>query len=63
MTVKELKQTLENVPDDMDVFFQQTNTEYPLSMVTEAEIKRVPFYDESDEELEGEDDVFLITDN
>lgn len=62
MTVKELKELLKDAPDNMDVFIQQTNTEYPLSLCDKAEVKRVPFYDESDTELQGEDDVFLITD-
>lgn len=63
MTVKELKQKLEGVPDDMDVMIYQTNDESSYSMSEKAFIEEVTFMDE---EMPSEEyakvDCFVITD-
>lgn len=43
MNVKELKQKLENVPDNMDVFIMQTVDEYGHSLAEHAYVKEIEF--------------------
>lgn len=67
MTVKELKQKLENIPDNMDVMVMQTVDEFGFSLCEVAEVREVTFVeDESDLGDEGalhaKTDCFVITD-
>ena len=43
MTVKELKQKIQDLPDNMDVFIQQTDWEFKCGLLTVAEPKDIDF--------------------
>lgn len=60
MLVKELRKRLEELPDNMDVFIEQTNTEFALSLVNKAEVKTVRFMDAK--EVHAKDECFVISD-
>lgn len=65
MTVKELKQKLENAPDNMDVMIYQGDDEFAYNMANSAEIRKVKFYvdpDDSENTEYAEEDCFVITD-
>jgi hypothetical protein len=61
MTVKELKKKLSTVPDHMEVFIKQENTEFSLSLVQEAKVIEAEFSEDSGPIL-AKDDVFLLSD-
>lgn len=64
MTIKELKLKIENLPDNMEVFIGERVTEFSYGLVNSAEVKNVLFYDEGDpdnEEVQANDDVFVLT--
>ncbi|QHC84959.1 hypothetical protein AS589_09340 [Empedobacter brevis] len=67
MTVKELKQKLDGVDENLEVFIiQENNDDFASSLVEKAEVRSVLFTEnpEDDEtaELACRDDVFVITD-
>ncbi|VDH16126.1 Uncharacterised protein [Algoriella xinjiangensis] len=67
MTVKELKQKLIGIDENLEVFIiQENNEDFASSLVEKAEIRSVLFTEnpEDDEtaELACRDDVFVITD-
>lgn len=64
MTVKELKGILTDKPDNLRIFFSQTNDEYTYSLVETAEVKKVNFSIELENgEIEtAQEDCLVITD-
>lgn len=64
MTVKELKQKLENLPDLMDVMIMQTDDEFSYNAAITAEVRPVKFFpdDDGDELNVAIEDCFVITD-
>lgn len=46
MTIKELKQAINDLPDNMDVMVYQTNDEYGFSLSETAQVQPVQFQDE-----------------
>lgn len=52
MTVKELKDKIANMPDDMDVMIEQTNDESRYNMAHVAEERQVTFMDEEMDQSE-----------
>lgn len=64
MTIKELKEIIKHLPDNMDVFIAERVTEYTYGLVNSGLVKEIDFYDESDpdnEDLHAKDDVFILT--
>lgn len=48
MTVKELKKSLENAPDNMDVFIHQENDEFTHNSAESAIVEKVKFRGEKE---------------
>jgi hypothetical protein len=64
MTIKELKEIIKDLPDNMDVFIAERVTEYTYGLVNSGLVKEIDFYDENDpdnEDLHAKDDVFILT--
>ncbi|MCT4054971.1 hypothetical protein HZP82_15790 [Elizabethkingia anophelis] len=64
MTVKQLKEKIENLPDNMDVFIGERVTEYSYGLVNSAEVKTILFYDMDDpdnEDIQAKDEVLVLT--
>lgn len=62
MTKKQLTEKLKDVPEDMDIFIQQTNTEFGLSLLEFAEVKVVTFTEGIEGGLKAKDKVCVLSD-
>lgn len=61
MTIKQLKQAIVDLPDNMDVFIGIRLTEFDYGSVNSAYVKKIDFYDsESDETPLASYDVFVL---
>ncbi|CRH24880.1 Uncharacterised protein [Chlamydia trachomatis] len=64
MKIKELKEKIANLPDNMDVFIGERVTEYSYGLVNSAEVRNILFYDMDDpdnEEIQAKENVFVLT--
>lgn len=61
MTVKELREKLEGVDENLQVFINQENTNYNHSLSESAEVKSITMYDGDDPMCEEK--VFAISDD
>lgn len=52
MNVKQLKEKLNEFPDDMDVFIPSTISDFDYGMVNSVSSKQISFYDEGDDSIE-----------
>lgn len=62
MTKKQLIEKLKDVPDDMDIFLQQTNTEFSFSLLEFAEVKVATFTEGIEGGLKATDKVCVLSD-
>lgn len=63
MTIKELKEKIENLPDNMDVFIGERVTEFAFGLANSGRVRTIHFYDESDpdnEDLQAEEECFIL---
>jgi len=60
MTVKELKQKLNEFPDNMDVFVSERVTDFAYGLVNSAYIKEINFMEEPGGEVLSSDKVVII---
>lgn len=60
MTIKELKQKIEALPDNMEVFVAERKTEFTYGLVNSAEVKRINFMEEPDGKVLSKDDVLVL---
>lgn len=63
MTVKQLKEALQKLPDNMDVYLAETTSEFAYSPAESCIVKRIPFQEEPGGKTEGDDTVCIISDN
>ncbi|WP_144266042.1 hypothetical protein [Elizabethkingia miricola] len=64
MKIKELKEKIANLPDNMDVFIGERVTEYSYGLVNSADVRNILFYDMDDsdnEEIQVKENVFVLT--
>ena len=64
MNIKQLKDKIENLPDNMEVFIGERVTEYSYGLVNSAEVRNILFYDMDDpdnEEIQAKDEVLVLT--
>ena len=60
MTVKELKEKIVNLPDNMDVFVAERKTEFTYGLVNSAFVKKINFVEEPDGEVVAQDNVLVL---
>jgi len=60
MTVKELKNQLENYPDHMDVFVAERKTEFAYGLVNSVTSKEINMAEEPGGEVLARDTVVII---
>lgn len=60
MTVKELKEKLATMPDDMDVFVAERKTEFAYGLVNSAYFTQINFVEEPDGEVLSRNIVFVL---
>lgn len=65
MTVKQLKEKIQDLPDTMEVFMDERLTdEFKYGLVNSAEVQNILFYDDSDptnEDVQAYDDVLILS--
>lgn len=64
MTIKELKEKIKELPDNMDVYIGERVTEFAFGLVNTAGVKNILFYDDGDpdnEDIQANEDVFILT--
>lgn len=60
MTIKELKEKIANLPDNMDVFVAERKTEFTYGLVNSALVKKINFKEEPDGEVLAQDNVLVL---
>lgn len=60
MTVKELRQELEGLPDLMDVFVAERKTEFTYGLVNSANVKEINFLEDPEGEPLAKDKVLIL---
>ncbi|MFA6057259.1 MAG: hypothetical protein WC756_03595 [Taibaiella sp.] len=59
MTVKQLRELIKDLPEDLDVFIEQTNDEYRYSMLEGVSLTEITF---ADGKLKAEEMCLVLTD-
>jgi hypothetical protein len=62
MTIKELKQAIADLPDDMDVYIGERLTMYEYGLVNSLRVGEIDFYNEDVELLRTEKALILTED-
>lgn len=60
MTIKQLKEKIDNLPDNMDVFVAERKTEFAYGLVNSALVKQINFMEEPNGEILAEEDVLVL---
>lgn len=60
MTVKKLRDVLDGLPDNMDVFMGERLTEFDYGLVNSAVVEEITLYDESNNEVSAKVKVLVI---
>ena len=63
MTIKELREKIKDLPDNMDVFVDERLTEFRYGLVNTAEVKEINFMEEPDGEVLSRDKVLVLTED
>lgn len=62
MTIAQLKKRIEHLPDNMDVFVAERETGFTYGLVNSAEVKKIKFYEQPEDETPlSEDEVFILS--
>jgi len=60
MNIKELKEAIADLPENMDVFVAERKTEFAYGLANSAYVKKINFTDEPGGEVMARDNVFVI---
>lgn len=60
MTVKELKEKIANLPDNMDVFVAERKTEFTYGLVNSAFVKEINFVEDPYGEVVAQDYALVL---
>lgn len=63
MNVKQLKEKLENFPENMDVFIEVSNSGFTYNLLNLAEKRKIPFTDGYDVGAKADDNVIILSDD
>jgi hypothetical protein len=63
MTIKELKQKIENLPDTMEVFVDERYTDFKYGLVNSANVTEIEFMEEPDGTPLSQYDVFVLSED
>lgn len=61
MTIKELKQKIESLPDNMEVFMDERVSEFRYGLVNSGFVKEIPFSEDPLDEPMSYDSVFILS--
>ncbi|TWP23500.1 hypothetical protein ETU10_07190 [Apibacter muscae] len=62
MTVKELKEYIADLPDNMDVMIMQVNDDFRYNLLQNSEVKEVNFIDPSNKEVYAFEACLILSD-
>lgn len=60
MTIKELKQIIQDLPDGMDVFMDERLTEFKFGLVNSAKVKEIGFQEDPYSEIMARVNVLVL---
>lgn len=60
MNIKELKQKIKNLPDNMEVFVTERKTEFKYGLVNSAKVRKINFIDDLHGEVLAKDNVLVL---
>lgn len=60
MTVKELKEKLATLPDDMDIYVAPRKTEFAYGLINSVYVREITFSEDPDDSPLAEDTVVVI---
>ncbi len=64
MNVKQLKEKLNEFPDDMDVFIPSTMSDFDYGIVNSVQSKEIRFYEDGNDEVEpAEAECVILTED
>lgn len=67
MTVKELKEKIESLPDNMDVFIDERLTDFRYGLVNSAKVKEIEFtedpYPDPDNDIWAKEEVLVLSED
>ncbi|HET8838056.1 MAG TPA: hypothetical protein VFM82_03590 [Flavobacteriaceae bacterium] len=61
MTIKELKQKIENLPDTMDVFIDERVSEFTYGLVNSAKVREINFMEEPGGKALSKNEVLIFS--
>ena len=64
MTIKQLKEAIKDLPDNMDVFIDERITDFTYGLVNNATVREIDFYeDHGDEKPLARDKVLVLSED
>lgn len=60
MTIKELKEIIASLPDNMDVFVAERKTEFTYGLVNSAVVREINFMEEPGGKILAKDNVLIL---
>lgn len=60
MKIKELKEKIKNLPDNMDVFVAERKTEFAYGLINSAIVKKINLVEDPDGEVLAQENVFIL---
>jgi len=60
MNIKQLKEKIATLPDNMDVFVAERKTEFSYGFVNSAFVKKINFMEEPDGKVLAQNNVFIL---
>lgn len=61
MNVKQLKNAIKDLPDDMDIFVGERLTEFQYGLVNGLNVKEISFSEEPDSEILSNEIVLILS--
>jgi len=61
MSIRELKQIIKDMPDEMDVFIGERKTEFTYGLVNSAVIREINFKEDPDGEVLAREKVLILS--
>ena len=60
MKIKELKEKIKNLPDNMDVFVAERKTEFAYGLINSSIVKKINLVEDPDGEVLAQENVFIL---
>lgn len=61
MNIKQLKEKIKDLPDNMDVFLDQRLTDFTFGMANSGEVKKIDFMEDPEGEVLNSYECFVLS--